>query len=134
MLDAAVRQLAQARSSTFLATLMPETGQPHSSLVWAHADDEHILIGTNEARQKYRNVLFDPRVSLLILDPEDDRRYVEVRGRVVSIETGAPALELVQTTFGKWTGATAPFRVEADRVLFRISAERVRWKVARNER
>jgi PPOX class probable F420-dependent enzyme len=132
MLDDAVRELAQARSSTFLATLMASTGQPHSSLVWAHADDEHILIGTNKARQKYRNVVSDPRVSLLILDPEDDRRYVEVRGQVVAIETGAPALELVQTTFEKWTGGAVAFPVEADRVLFRVSAERVRWKMARS--
>jgi PPOX class probable F420-dependent enzyme len=132
MLNPEVCELARARSVVFLATLMPGTGQPHSSLVWAHADDEHILIGTNKARQKYRNVVSDPRVSVLILDPDDGRRYVEVRGQVAAIETGPPALELVETTFSKWTGNPAPFAVEADRVLFRITAERIRWKVARS--
>jgi PPOX class probable F420-dependent enzyme len=130
MLDDDVRALACARSTVFLATLMRGTGQPQTSLVWAHADDEHILIGTNKARQKYLNVVADPRVSVLILDPGDARRYVEVRGKVAAIETGAPALELVNTTFGKWTGAP-PFTVEADRVLLKIAPEWTRWKVAR---
>jgi PPOX class probable F420-dependent enzyme len=132
MLDANVHKLACARSTVYLATLMADTGEPQTSMVWAHADEQHILIGTNKARQKYRNVLADPRVSVLILDPDDARRYVEIRGQVTHIETGEPALELVRTTFGKWTGAPAPFDVEADRVLLKIAPERIRWKVARS--
>jgi PPOX class probable F420-dependent enzyme len=132
MLDEDVHELASARSTVYLATLMAGTGEPQTSMVWAHADVEHILIGTNKGRQKYRNVVADPRVSVLILDPEDARRYVEIRGRVTDIETGEQALELVRTTFGKWTGAPAPLDVEGDRVLLKIKPERVRWKVARS--
>ena len=127
MLDPEVRALAEARSTVMLATLLPG-GQPHSSLVWAHADRDHLLIGTNKARQKYRDVVADPRVSVVIIDPGNWRRYVEVRGRVTAIETGAPALALVETTSAKWTGSPAPIAVQAERVLLRIAAERVRWK------
>jgi PPOX class probable F420-dependent enzyme len=128
VLDPEVRALALARSQVVLGTLMPD-GRPHTSMVWAHADEEHLLIGTNKARQKYRNVVADPRVSVLILDPEDDRRYVEVRGRVTSIETGTAARELVRTTYTKWTGAPSARAAEGERVLFRIVTERIRWKV-----
>jgi PPOX class probable F420-dependent enzyme len=126
VLDPEVRAIAQARSTVTLGTVMPD-GQPHTCMVWAHADDEHLLIGTNRTRQKYRNVVADPRVSVLIVDPADWRRYVEVRGRVAAIETGAPALRLVETTFAKWTGKPAPIEVKGERVLLRIAPERVRW-------
>jgi PPOX class probable F420-dependent enzyme len=127
VLDPVVRALAEARSTVTLATLMPG-GQPHTSLVWAHADRDHLLIGTNKARQKYRNVVADPRVSVVIIDPDNWRRYVEVRGQVTAIETGPPALALVETTFTKWTGSPAPIAVQAERVLLRIAAEQIRWK------
>ena len=126
MLDPQVRAIARNRSTVTLATLMPD-GQPHTSMVWAHADDDHLLIGTNKARQKYRNVLADPRVSVLMVDPADWRRYVEVRGLVTAIETGTPALELVTITYTKWTGSPAPIEVTAERVLLRIAAKRIRW-------
>jgi PPOX class probable F420-dependent enzyme len=127
VLDPAVRSLAEAKSTVTLATLMPD-GRPHTTLVWAHADAEHLLIGTNKGRQKYRNVLGDPRVSVVIIDPDNWRRYVEVRGRVARIDTGRPALDLVHTTFAKWTGSPAPIQVEAERVLLRITADRIVWK------
>ncbi|WP_261565383.1 TIGR03618 family F420-dependent PPOX class oxidoreductase [Frankia gtarii] len=133
MLDPEVRRLAQACSDVTLATLMPD-GQPHTSIVWAHADDDYLLIGTSTTLQKYRNVVADPRVSVLIIDPDDASRYVEVRGRVAAVDTGAPALELVQTTFGKWTGGPPPPVVlegAGQRVRLRIAAERVRWKLPR---
>ncbi len=133
MFDPDVRRLAQARSDVTLATLLPE-GQPHTSIVWAHADDEHPLIGTSTTLQKYRNVVADPRVSVLIIDPDNTQRYVEVRGRVVSLDTGAPALDLVHTTFGKWTGGPPPPVVlegAGERVRRRITAERIRWKLPR---
>lgn len=126
MLDPKVRAIAQGRSTVMFGTLMPD-GQPHTSIVWAHADDDHLLIGTNKARQKYHNVVADPRVSVLMIDPADWRRYVEVRGLVSAIETGPPALELVMTTFAKWTGNPAPIEVAAERVLLRIAPKRIRW-------
>jgi PPOX class probable F420-dependent enzyme len=127
VLDPQVREIAQQRSTAVLSTLMPD-GQPHVSLVWTHADQEHLLIGTNKARQKYRNVVADPRVSIVLIDPANWRRYVEVRGTVVAIETGQPALELVETTFTRWTGSPAPIEAHAERVLLRITADRIRWK------
>jgi PPOX class probable F420-dependent enzyme len=127
VLDDDVRTLAAARSLGILTTLMPG-GQPQTSAVWPHADERHILIGTNTSRQKYRNVVRDPRVTILLLDSENSRRYIEVRGRVVDVERGEPALALARTTFTKWTGKPEIRRAEGDRVLLRMQADHIHRK------
>ena len=67
-----------------LTTLMPG-GQPQSSIVWVDYDGEHVLINTTLERRKGRNVVADPRVSLLVIDPADSSRWIEVRGAVAAI-------------------------------------------------
>jgi PPOX class probable F420-dependent enzyme len=69
-----------------LATMMPD-GQPQSSLVWVDYDGTHILINTALGRQKCRNMQADPRVTLLVVDPHQTDRWIEVRGRVAAITT-----------------------------------------------
>lgn len=64
-----------------LTTLMPD-GQPQSSLVWCDYDGETVSVNTTCERQKGRNMLRNPNVSLLIVDPEDTSRYIEIRGDV----------------------------------------------------
>jgi PPOX class probable F420-dependent enzyme len=64
-----------------LTTMMPD-GQPQSSLVWCDYDGECVCINTTQERQKGRNMLRNPRVSLLIVDPENTGRYLELRGEV----------------------------------------------------
>lgn len=71
-----------------LTTLMPD-GQPQSSLVWCEYDGEHVSINTSIERQKGRNVLRNPRVSLLVVDPDDTGRYIEIRGEAEVITAGA---------------------------------------------
>jgi PPOX class probable F420-dependent enzyme len=67
-----------------LSTLMPD-GQPQSSIVWADYDGEYVLINTTLERQKARNLCADPRVALLLIDPNDGSRWIEVRGSVVEV-------------------------------------------------
>ena len=69
-----------------LSTLMPD-GQPQSSLVWIDYDGLDVLINTALERQKCRNMLNNPKVSLLVVDPEDTSRFIEVRGQVAEITT-----------------------------------------------
>lgn len=127
MLDDDVRELAAARSLGIFTTLMPG-GQPQTSAVWPHSDEQHLLIGTNTSRQKYRNVVKDPRVTILLLDSGNSRRYIEVRGRIVEIERGDAALALARTTFTKWTGKPEVRPAEGERVLLRMHADHVHRK------
>lgn len=67
-----------------LATVMPD-GQPQASVVWVDFDGAHILLNTTLERQKGRNMRADSKVTLLVIDPRDGSRWIEVRGRVVEM-------------------------------------------------
>lgn len=74
-----------------LTTMMPD-GTPQSSIVWVDYDGEHLLINTTLERQKGRNMSANPRVAILVIDPRDTSRWIEVRGQVKEmIEDGAEA-------------------------------------------
>jgi PPOX class probable F420-dependent enzyme len=64
-----------------LTTLMPD-GMPQSSIVWVDYDGEHVLINTTLERQKGRNMQLTPKVTVLVIDPNDSSRWIEVRGQV----------------------------------------------------
>ncbi|KIH99149.1 pyridoxamine 5'-phosphate oxidase [Streptomonospora alba] len=72
-------------SFAHVATLGPR-GEPQANPVWIDWDGAHVRFSQTRTRQKYRNVLRDDRISMSVQDPEDPYRYVEVRGRVESIE------------------------------------------------
>lgn len=71
-----------------LTTMMPD-GQPQSSLVWCDTDGEVVRVNTTCERQKGRNMLADPRVSLVVIDPQDSSRWIEIRGAVEIVYDGA---------------------------------------------
>jgi len=127
MLDDDVLALASEANQGILTTLMPD-GEPQASIVWPHADQHHILVTTSTGRQKYRNIARDPRATILLLDRSNSRRYIEIRGRVVAIETGDAALEVARTTFTKWTGSATVRPTSGDRVLFRLLPDRIHRK------
>jgi PPOX class probable F420-dependent enzyme len=68
-----------------LSTMMQD-GQPQSSIVWVDYDGTYVLINTTLERQKGRNMRANPKVTLLVIDPKDGSRWIEVRGRVVEIQ------------------------------------------------
>lgn len=67
-----------------LTTLMPD-GAPQSSIVWTDYDGEYVLINTTLERQKGRNMSANPKVSVLVIDPTDTSRWIEIRGCVHEI-------------------------------------------------
>jgi PPOX class probable F420-dependent enzyme len=70
-------------------TTMGGDGRPQSSLVWVDHDDECALVNTTLERRKGRNLLADPRVSLLVVDPEDMSRFIQIRGDAELLTDGA---------------------------------------------
>ncbi len=62
-----------------LATVGPD-GRPQQSVVWFQATDGVLRVSLNTTRQKTRNLLRHPVIDLLIVDPTDTGRYLEVRG------------------------------------------------------
>lgn len=70
-------------------TTLMQDGQPQSSLVWCDYDGECACVNTTLQRQKGRNLSKDPRATLLLIDPEDTSRYLEIRGEVELVQEGA---------------------------------------------
>ncbi len=68
-----------------LATVRPD-GAPQVSEMWFDWDGEVARFTHTTTRQKYKNFLHEPRVSFSVADPANPYRFLEVRGRVESIE------------------------------------------------
>lgn len=67
-----------------LVTLMPDT-QPQAHPVWFSYDGSHVWVNSAKGRQKDRNMRARPKVTVLIIDPENPYRYMEIRGLVQEI-------------------------------------------------
>ena len=124
-LDDDVKAFATTSNLAALTTLF-EDGHPQTQIMWVDADDDHLLINTQVDRQKYRNVLDDPRVAVTIWDADDPYRYVEVRGRVVGEFRGEDAMRQNDVMSQRYRGE--PFDhsgITAERVVLRIAPDRV---------
>ena len=62
-----------------LATVGPD-GRPQVSEVWFLADDDALRVSLNVTRQKTRNMVANPVISLFLLDLANPLRYLELRG------------------------------------------------------
>jgi PPOX class probable F420-dependent enzyme len=112
-------------------TTMGADGQPQSSLVWVDADDECARVNTTLERQKGRNLRARPEVSLLVVDPDNTARFIQIRGDAELVTDGA--LEHLDELTRKYTrhpcyyGCIYPFDQQAreTRVICRIRARRI---------
>jgi PPOX class probable F420-dependent enzyme len=80
-----IRRLLDGPNFAVLATLNPDGG-PQTSAMWLGRDGDDVLFSTVAGRRKHKNLLRDPRASVVVLDAEDPYNYVELRGRVVSMD------------------------------------------------
>ena len=112
-------------------TTLGADGQPRSSLVWVDTDGECARVNTTLQRQKGRDLLADPRVSLLIVDPDDTGRFLQVRGDAELVTDGAlehlDALTRKYTRHPRYYGFIYPAEQQDQetRVVCRIHARRV---------
>jgi PPOX class probable F420-dependent enzyme len=51
--------------------------------MWFEWDGEHLRFTHTTKRAKYRNLTHNPSMSLLVSDPDDPMRFLEVRGALV---------------------------------------------------
>jgi len=107
-----------------LATTGPQ-GEPQSSPVWFDWDDTHIKFSLTKTRQKYRNLQGDRRIAISIIDPENDYRYIEIRGDLVEIEPD-PNIDFISRMAKKYINKDRyPWHKEGDeRVIMKISPVR----------
>ena len=112
-------------------TTMGADGQPQSSLVWADHDGECACVNTTLNRQKGRNLLANAKVSLLVVDPENTGRFIQIRGDAELVTAGAvaqlDALTRRYTGHPAFYGCIYPVeqRDRETRVICRIRARRI---------
>ncbi len=112
-------------------TTMSPTGQPESSLVWVDHDDECATVNTTLERRKARNLQANPKASLLVVDPDNTGRFIQIRGDAELVRDGA--LEHVDRLARRYTchprfyGFVYPAEQQArdTRVICRIHARRI---------
>jgi PPOX class probable F420-dependent enzyme len=117
----AAREKLEAPNVAYLADLM-EDGSPHVSPVWVDIEDNTILFNSAEGRLKVRNIRRDPRVALSVADKENPYDKVDIRGRVVEIVEGQPALDQIDKLAMKYMGQEKyPYLQPGEqRLMFRI--------------
>ena len=71
-----------------VTTLRPD-GSPHSTPLWVDVDDDGVSVNTAWPRAKPRHLEADPRVSLVVVDPNDELRWLAVTGTATLVEEGA---------------------------------------------
>lgn len=124
--DEARRWLDQGTYVT-LGTTGPDG--PQLSVLWATHDGDDLLLSTLEGRQKHRNLVRDPRVSVLWFPKDQPLGYVEVRGTASTTTDGAH--ELIERL--AWTYVGRPYQeVPGDvvRVTVRVTPHHVVFRPA----
>jgi PPOX class probable F420-dependent enzyme len=72
-----------------VVTTLRDDGSPHTTVVWVDREDGTVSFNTAYGRRKPSNLERDPRVSLLVLDPSDPYKWVEIDGRATLTTDGA---------------------------------------------
>lgn len=123
MIDATVKDLAQAPNYAMVATVMPD-GMIQNQVLWVDADDEHILVNTEVHRQRARNIERDDRMTVTIMKEGSWFEWAEVRGRVTETVTGPEAREHIDKLALKYTGAPYGNPIQSERVILKLTPER----------
>jgi PPOX class probable F420-dependent enzyme len=108
-----------------VATTLRPDGSPHSTVVWVTADDGWIGFNTARGRAKDKNLQRDPRVSLVVVDPQDSYRWLAITGRAELTEEGAD--DEIDRLAKKYLGKDVyPWRKPTEtRVRVKITPEKV---------
>ncbi len=113
----------ETKAYLFLATTMAD-GSPQVTPVWFSADENYILINTNEGRTKDKNMKARPKVALVIQDPATPYRYIQIRGEVAE-NTTQGADEHINKLALKYDGEPWKYREGQKRIIFKIKSMQI---------
>lgn len=108
----------ESRALLYLATTMPD-GSPQLTPVWFSIEGENVLINTNEGRIKDKNMKARPKVAMVIQDPENQDRYLGMRGEVLG-STREGADEHINRLSLKYYGKPWTHQEGQRRIIYRI--------------
>ncbi|HYN94384.1 MAG TPA: PPOX class F420-dependent oxidoreductase [Pilimelia sp.] len=117
------QRLIDAPTFPTIATVNADAS-PQASVIWVKRDGTDILFSTVRGRRKTRNMEREPRVSLVVVNPDNPYNYVEIRGTVTLDDAGGK--ELIDELSVKYTGQ--PYTEDGPdvvRVVCRLTPEHV---------
>ena len=119
------RDLFAKRAYASLGTLRSD-GWPQVTPVWCDADGDFVIINTAKGRHQDKNIHNDARVALIITDPGNPYRYLEIRGRAVEVP-GSLADAHLDRMAKRYLGTeTYTYKQAGEvRVMYKIQVERV---------
>ncbi len=92
----------EMRALAVVATTMPD-GSPQATPVWFDMEGDSLCFNTARGRVKERNLSARPEVAIVIVDPRDPYRYLQIRGSVREI-TGEEARIHIDRLASKYMG------------------------------
>lgn len=125
--DDAVNTLLEAANHAVLSTFNPD-GTVHNTVVWQERLDDTVSVNSAIGRRWPTNLEHDPRVTVLVMPPDNPYEYVEIRGRATGTTEGAD--EQIDRLAKKFIGQDSyPFRTPGEqRISYHITPERVRYQ------
>jgi PPOX class probable F420-dependent enzyme len=108
-----------------ISTILPD-GSPHAVPVWVDFDGEYVLVVTRKGGRKHRNLERRPDASLTLVDPENQYRYLMLKGEATELTEDGAFEVLDRLTQRYWGIDEYPYEREEPRILVRIRPDAVR--------
>jgi PPOX class probable F420-dependent enzyme len=116
------QELIDGPNFATVSTIQPD-GAPQASVVWVKRDGDEVLYSTVKHRRKHKNLLADPRTSLVIFEAANPYEYLEIRGTATI--TDDPDGALIEELALKYTGESFQDAPGNQRVIVRVSPSHV---------
>ena len=114
------RDLLERTLFAHLATVAAD-GSPRVNPMWFlyDADANRVRLTHTRKRHNYQYLRSEPRLAIAISDPDDQYRYLQMRGEVEG-EEADPEGDFYNVLQQRYRGRTSEVRDRADRVIFTI--------------
>jgi PPOX class probable F420-dependent enzyme len=119
-----LRDLVDRPLFAALGTIRPDNTVQVNPM-WFDYDGEHLTFTHTTYRAKYRNLQNNPSMSLLITDPDDPLRFVELRGALARVEPDPEGAFYVHLGRRYGNADQSPPPDAADRVILYMRIDRV---------
>ena len=117
--------LDDKKAFAYLTTIMKD-GSPQVTPVWFNVDGDYILINSATGRVKDKNMRARPQIALVIADPDNPYRYLQIRGSVVEYFTEGAEDHIDSLNFKYHNNPKYAYHNPAQpRVIYKILPKRV---------
>lgn len=112
-----------SKAIAYVTTIL-EGGAPITAPVWFGVQDNLICFVSSPDSVKVKNLLQNPQVAILIQDPDEVYRYMQIRGIYVR-QTTAGSADYLHQLSNRYIGKDYPEALGGDDVIVYIEPQKV---------